>query len=60
MKTVKWKGTDVYVHYISRSESYVLASLLPTEEQLFSIPVTELELKGKSLKYYLVKKQTIE
>ena len=55
MKTIKWKGIDVYVHYISRNESYVLVSLLSTQEQMFSVPVTELELKGKSLKSYLIK-----
>jgi hypothetical protein len=59
MKTVKWKGTDVYVYYISRNESYVLASLLPVEEQLFSSPVTELEFKGK-LKSYVIKNQTVQ
>lgn len=53
-KTIKWGDKDVYVHYIPVNREYVLASLLPIQEQMFSVPMGELELNGQTIESYLV------
>lgn len=54
IKTIKWVDKDVYVHYISINREYVLVSLFPIQEQMFSVPMGELELNGQTIESYLV------
>jgi hypothetical protein len=52
--SVKWGDKDVFVHYISLNEDYVLAGHTSEKAGLFKVPVGELNLKGKKLDAYLL------
>ena len=54
---VKWRDKEVYVHHIARNGEFILASELPTSERMFSIPMSELDLKGKPIEHYLIKSE---
>lgn len=53
-KSVKWGDKDVFIHYISLNEEFVLAGHTSEKAGLFRVPVGDLDLKGKKLDAYLL------
>lgn len=63
MKSVKWKGEDVYVHHISYRSidnggneeiQHALVGKSAERIGLFKVEVSDLELDGKKLETYLL------
>jgi hypothetical protein len=63
MKSIKWKGIDVYIHHIlyrTQGEmedpivQYALAGKSAERNGLFKVEVEDLELNGKKLETYLL------